>query len=104
MGWACIDSGNSSVKNLLQNDNDIPTASKKWNLEFDNLNWKAIFKKCMHNTIDPQLEWFQARLLHRILPTQKYLNLCKLADSATCVFCNNDFADRSQHRHEGPNM
>ena len=45
--------GNSSVKNLLQNDNDIPTASKKWNLEFDNLNWKAIFKKCMQNTIDP---------------------------------------------------
>ena len=71
--WACIDSGNSSVKNLLQNDNDIPTASKKWNLEFDNLNWRAIFKKCMHNTTDPQLQWFQARLLHRILPTQKIL-------------------------------
>ena len=88
--WACIDSGNSSVNNLLQNDNDIPTASKKWNLEFVNLNWRAIFKKCMYNTTDPQLQWFQARLLHRILPTQKYLNLCKLADSATCVFCKND--------------
>ena len=88
--WACIDSGNSSVNNLLQNDNDIPTASKKWNLEFVNLNWRAIFKKCMYNTTDPQLQWFQARLLHRILPTQKYLSLCKLADSATCVFCKND--------------
>ena len=65
--WACIDSGNSSVKKLLLNDEDIPTASKKWNLEFQDLQWRAIFKKSMQNTTDPQLQWFQARLLHRIL-------------------------------------
>ena len=87
--WACIGSGNRAVKDMFQNEKDLPTASKKWNSEFENLNWKFIFKKCMKNSPDPQLQWFQARLLHRILPTQKYLTLCKLTDSSFCVFCGN---------------
>ena len=86
--WAFIGSGNRAVREIFQKENDLPTASNKWNTEFNNLDWKSIFKKCMNISKDPQLQWFQARLLHRILPTQKYLTLCKIADSSLCVFCN----------------
>ena len=37
---------------------------------------------------DPQMKWFQARIIHRILPTNKYLHLCKLTHSPLCVFCD----------------
>ena len=88
--WACIESGNKSVKEMFQNDHDLPTASIKWNAEFRNLNWKAIFIHSMKTSTDPQLKWFQARIIHRILPTKKYLHLCKLTHSPLCVFCNNN--------------
>ena len=65
----------------------MPTASLKWNLHFPNLNWKTIFSKCYKTSRDTQLQWFQARLLHRILPTEKYLHMCKIKDSPSCKFC-----------------
>ena len=86
--WACIGSGNKFVKELLLKDNEIPTALHKWNSEFNNLNWKSIFIHSMKISPDPQLKWFQARIIHRILPTKKYLHLCKLTHSPLCVFCD----------------
>ena len=86
--WACIGSGNKFVKELLLKDNEIPTALHKWNSEFNNLNWKSIFIHSMKISSDPQLKWFQARIIHRILPTKKYLHLCKLTHSPLCVFCD----------------
>ena len=86
--WVCIGAGNKFVKELFQKVNDIPTASIKWNTEFNNLNWKTIFTHSMKISPDPQLKWFQASIIHRILPTNKYLHLCKLTHSPLCVFCN----------------
>ena len=86
--WACIGAGNKFVKELFQNDNNLPTASIKWNSEFANLNWKTIFTHSMKISPDPQMKWFQARIIHRILPTNKYLHLCKLTHSPLCVFCD----------------
>ena len=88
--WACIRSGNKSVKSKLQEDNKLPTAAIKWNLEFVNLKWKNIFIKSFKTSSDSQLQWFQTRLLHRILPTGKYLALCKIINSSNCVFCENE--------------
>jgi len=87
--WACIRSGNKSVKSILQDDK-LPTAVIKWNSEFINLKWKNIFIKSFKTSSDAQLQRFQARLLHRILPTGKYLALCKLINSSSCVFCENE--------------
>ena len=86
--WARIGAGNKFVKELFQKVNDIPTASIKWNTEFNNLNWKIIFTHSIKISPDPKLKWFQARINHRILPTKKYLHLCKLTHSPLCVFCN----------------
>ena len=88
--WACIMAGNKTVKATFQDDKNLPTASIKWNLEFENLNWTRIFIKCFKVSSDPKLQWFQARLLHRILPTKKYLALCNLTDSSRCVFCDKE--------------
>ena len=88
--WACIGAGNKFIKEMFQQENDLPTASIKWNSEFRNLNWKAIFRHSINSSPDPQLKWFQARIIHRILPTKKYLHLCKLTHSPLCVFCENN--------------
>ena len=86
--WTCIGSGNELVREMFQKDNELPTASTKWNSELPSLDWRAIFKHSIKVTPDPQLKWFQARIIHRILPTKKYLHLCKLTHSPLCVFCN----------------
>ena len=88
--WACITAGSRNIKNKLQEDNSLPTATKKWNQSFNNLKWKTIFKNAIKHSLDTQLQWFQLRLIHRILPTKKYLALCKLTDSSQCSFCNDN--------------
>ena len=85
--WFCIRAGNLAVNSKFQEKNVLPTAVIKWNSEFQGINWKNIFKHCFKTSKDPQLQWFQTRLLHRILPTQKYLALCKITDSPLCTFC-----------------
>ena len=41
-------------------------------------------------TADVQLRWFQARLLHRLLPTNKFIFHCKIVDDPLCSFCNQE--------------
>ena len=85
--WCCIRAVNTKIYTKLQENNALPTAVIKWNSEFNELPWKTIFRHCFKTSKDPQLQWFQSRLLHRILPTQKYLALCKITDSSLCTFC-----------------
>ena len=49
-----------------------------------------MFQKCYTPTQDTKLRWFQLRILHRIIPTQKYLFTCKRAGSSRCTFCYNE--------------
>ena len=51
---------------------------------------EKIFGHCFHTTADVQMRWFQSRILHRILPTQKYLHMCKINDNPMCNFCNRE--------------
>ena len=88
--WFCIRRGSKFVQNVLNKNNATPTAIRKWNVLFENVNWKNIFSHCHTVTTDTQLKWFQTRLLHRLLPTQKYLYLCKLIDSPVCNFCKQE--------------
>ena len=85
--WFCIRAGNAMVNAKFQEDSVKPTAVIKWNSEFQGVEWKIVFRLCFTTSKDPQLKWFQTRLIHRILPTQKYLALCKITDSSLCTFC-----------------
>ena len=84
----CIREGNKSVKQQLYDEGKLATAVNKWNTKYINLEWDRIFLKCRKTTSDVKLRWFQARLIHRILPTNVYLFLCKIKESPLCTFCN----------------
>lgn len=80
--------GNKVVYNIFIKVNDPPSCIEKWNTYCSYpLNWKQIFVKAGKTTSDVNLKWFQFRLLHRIISTQRYLFLIKIADSAMCTFC-----------------
>ncbi|XP_070180397.1 uncharacterized protein [Littorina saxatilis] len=80
--------GNHVVKKVFVQSNVIPSAVSKWNsISESNMNWKLIFFKPFQSTVDVSLRWFQLRLLHRILPCNKYLYLCKIKNSPLCTFC-----------------
>ena len=83
-----IRAGNFKIRECLDQNNVPPTATLKWNTYFPGLIWKTVFAKCFRTTFDTQLQWFQARILHRILPTRRYLNMCKIVNSPNCLFCN----------------
>ena len=86
----CIGKGNKYVQSMLLGSGAIPTAVYRWNLTYQNLKWKDIFSLCFQTTVDVQLRWFQARVLHRLLPTEKYLFKCRLSDSPLCTFCQQE--------------
>jgi hypothetical protein len=88
--WGYIKKGNKHVKSVFACNGTVPAAIPKCNSIYENLNWKAIFSHCFKLTRDVQLRWFQYRLLHRLLPTQKYLYTVKIADSPICNFCETD--------------
>lgn len=88
--WNVVCKGNKTVYCTLTNSNTIPAGVRKWNNLFQNLNWKSIFDKCFATTSDNQLRWFQYRILHRLLPTARYLFLRNIVDSPTCSFCENE--------------
>ena len=85
--WFCIGKGNKFIQSMLLRSGATPTAITRWNENYDDLCWPKIFTMCIKTTVDVQLRWFQLRILHRILPTEKYLHRCKIVESPLCNFC-----------------
>lgn len=50
---------------------------------------KDVFKICFNVTKDSAAQWFQYRILHRILPVKNYLKKIKATDNDDCTFCGN---------------
>ena len=77
-----------AVYYILVNCNISPACTSKWSQQYPTrTEWKAVFAKAHKITPDPQLKWFQVRLLHRLLPTKRFLYLRKLVDAKDCTFC-----------------
>ena len=53
----------------------------------EEVSWENIYAPVHKTTPDPKLRWFQLRLLYRIIPTNKYLLMCKIKNSALCTHC-----------------
>ena len=85
-----INEGNRSTKLQLYDEGKQATAVVQWNKKYLELDWDKIFMKCSKVTNDTKLRWFQARLIHRILPTNRFLFLCKIKESPLCTFCNTE--------------
>ena len=69
-----------------------PSCIVKWNSQFQNLDWKPIF----NNTVDTSLQWFQFKVVHRILVTNYTLQKMKIRDDNKCTFCEN-FPETIEH-------
>ena len=65
---------------------------QKWALvlgeDFNEGIWEHFYSVNFQSTIDSKLRSFQYKLLHRAIPTNKYLFQCKIKDSDLCYFCH----------------
>ena len=82
--------GNKYICKILNESDLQPAAVIKWNSIFQNLQWNKIFQGIYITTGDVQLRWFQFRLVHRLLPTQRYLYLRKIVADPVCNFCDSE--------------
>jgi len=88
-----INKGNKAVCLLFDDPAAVPAGVSKWNDQYGahvNTKWRNIFLQCKKTTVDTQLRWFQLRILHRIIATNKFLCACKIIDSDRCTFCKHD--------------
>ena len=80
---------NKFYKIFVQNIKFPEKYKEKWiaDLNITDFDWKFIHK-CSHNiTNDTKLRWFQLRIIHRILATNRYLTIIKIQNDSNCSFC-----------------
>ena len=67
-----------------------PKSLEKWNRDIRNISdseWKYYLKIPYKITKDSRLHWFQVRILHRILTTNKFMFMINRRDNNVCTFC-----------------
>jgi hypothetical protein len=99
----CNKKGCKKYMNILrETGNIIPSrAQVKWctqlNIDDDVCLWNSIYKQPFELTMDANIRYFQFRILHRILTTNRYLNqnpsfICLLNVMLLCIYgliCSN---------------
>ena len=82
---------NKTVYKTIQVSNIKPTCIEKWRNRFPghDINWENVFTDT-YKLNDAYLRWFEMKILHRILPTQKLLHNMGLVASPICDFCENE--------------
>lgn len=87
--WSVACKGSKLIKLFFLKNDIVPTAVLRWNEMFEDINWKDVFCKCFKFS-DTKLKWFQARVLHRLLPTRKFLFDRKIVDDPFCNLCSHE--------------
>jgi hypothetical protein len=90
--WYSIKKGNKWIQLMLLKTDTIPAGVRKWKSNYLNekFNWEDIYQLNRKTTIDAKLQWFQIKILHRILPTNRYLYIRKIINSPVCDFCKSE--------------
>lgn len=81
--------GVKDMYKVLNSNVDIPAGKAKWNSIY-NLSdeiWKKIYLWPHNITKNSTLKWFQFRINHNILATNKFLNKIKIVNNPLCTFC-----------------
>ena len=78
--------------NLLNVNDAEPSSKIKWEHEYNICSeiWEDIYTSPFKYKYSSILQWFQIRIIHRILPTKKYLYQIKTIDSPICTNCNQE--------------
>ena len=84
--------GSRDMYNILNINKSLPTSKHKWNLKynFNEETWKNIYKFPFQKTISTTLQWFQVRIIHRILSNRHFLHKIKIKDSPLCLYCSQE--------------
>ena len=83
--------GCRTIYQYLSCNDCVPTARQKWEREFrdiDEKSWERIYLLTHKLTSCTYSKWFQLRILHRIISTNKFLFNINVKDSNKCSFCN----------------
>ena len=88
--WKQLSKGSSKLLYFCFVKRSIPLKCiDKWseahNKEYD---VKKVFTHVIKTTSDTRLRWFQYKIIHRILPTQRFLFLRKIVTTPLCCLCN----------------
>lgn len=67
--------------------NTVPTAINNWESKGYNLEWGKIFQLPYTCTTSTRLQTLQYRIIHRFLPTNRFLFSRRVIDSQSCSFC-----------------
>jgi len=79
---------NKLVYQVFSYNTDIPTCHSKWNTLFNNVEWKKVHALVFIISRDTYTQWFQTRIVHRILGTKSLLFKMNIVHDNLCSFCN----------------
>ena len=82
--------GTQDMYKLLNKSTELPSGRIAWDKKytFNNNEWKTIFNEPFRITIDTTMQWFQTRINHKILATNKFLCKIKVTNDPKCFFCS----------------
>ena len=80
------------MKHIETLENQPNTAELKWekllNHSIDHTDWKKFYNLPLIATKETYIKTLQFKILHRIVPTNKWLYMCRLTETPNCTFCN----------------
>ena len=85
--------------NIVKTNTTLPICMSKWTSTFETIeskDWNHIFGMPFSITRDSSLQWFQYRIIHRIIGTNYFLYKIKYKTSAECSFCH-DMPETIEH-------
>ena len=92
--------GSQPMQNILKKNECLPTCLSKWeNVSGKKINiqeFNLLFALIFTITKDTNLQWFQYRIIHRILGTNELLYKINYKDSPNCCFCKTE-AETLEH-------
>ena len=77
---------------ILNINKSLPTSKHTWNLKynFNEDTWKNIYQFPFKKTIGTTLQWFQVRIVHRILSNRHFPRKIKIKDNPFCLYCSQE--------------
>ena len=86
--------GSRKLYDVLMKTNAPPNSTNTWQRDLYNnqyiYNWRWIYSLPYRITKDTHLHWFQARFVHRILPTKYLFTKMNILNDNLCLFCSNE--------------
>ena len=83
--------GCQRINKILSYNKNIPVAQRKWQNDLmipADHQWTTVYTQPYKITKDTNLQWFQYRILHRIIATNTFLFKISIKDNNRCTFCN----------------